>query len=66
MGKHQLTKVDMQFLAHWARKLSWKEVAESFQTAWEKVCDSVQYVVPWGLKHRTLGPIFAMGVDELP
>jgi transposase len=66
MGKHQLTKVYMQFLAHWARKLSWKEVAESFQTAWEKVCDSVQYVVPWGLKHRTLGPIFAMGVDELP
>jgi transposase len=40
-GKHQLTKVYMQFLAHWARKLSWKEVAESFHTSWEKVCDSV-------------------------
>jgi transposase len=64
-GKHQLTKVYMQFLAHWARKLSWKEVAESFQTSWEKVCDSVEYVVQWGLTHRTLGPIFAIGVDEL-
>ena len=64
-GKHHLTKAYMQFLAHWARKLSWKEVAESFQTSWEKVCDSVAYVVQWGLAHRTLGPIFAMGVDEL-
>ena len=35
-GKHHLTKVYMQFLAHWARKLSWKEVAESFQTSWER------------------------------
>jgi len=32
-----LPTVYMQFLAHWARKLSWKEVAESFQTSWEKV-----------------------------
>ena len=55
----------MQFLAHWARKLSWTEVAESFQTSWEKVCDSVEYVVHWGLAHRTLGPIFAIGVDEI-
>jgi transposase len=64
-GKHHLTKVYMQFLAHWARKLSWTEVAESFQTSWEKVCDSVEYVVQWGLAHRTLGPIFAIGVDEI-
>jgi transposase len=64
-GKHHLTKVYMQFLAHWARKLSWKEVAESFQTSWEKVCHSVEYVVEWGLQHRTLGPIFAIGVDEI-
>jgi transposase len=64
-GKHHLTKVYMQFLAHWARKLSWKEVAESFQTSWEKVCDSVEYVVQWGLARRTLGPIFAIGVDEI-
>ena len=55
-GKHQLTKVYMQFLAHWARQLSWKETAEAFHTSWEKVCHAVEYVVSWGLEHRTLGP----------
>jgi transposase len=64
-GKHQLTKVYMQFLAHWARKLSWQETAASFRTSWEKVCHSVEYVVSWGLEHRTLAPIRAIGVDEL-
>jgi len=64
-GKHQLTKVYMQFLAHWARKLSWKETAASFRTSWEKVCHSVEYVVSWGLEHRTLAPIRAIGVDEI-
>ena len=64
-GKHQLTKAYMQFLAHWARKLSWKEVAESFQTSWEKVSDSVEYVVEWGLQNRVLEPIRAIGVDEI-
>ncbi len=43
-GKHQLTKVYMQYVAHWARKLSWKETAESFRAIWEKVCHSVEYV----------------------
>ena len=64
-GKRTLTTVYMQFLAHWARKLSWKEVAISFQTSWEKVCQSVEYVVEWGLKHRQIGPVFAIGVDEI-
>ena len=64
-GKHQLTGAYRQFLAHWARKLSWKEVAESFQTSWEKVCDSVEYVVEWGLQNRVLEPIRAIGVDEI-
>ena len=61
-GKHRLTRAYMQFLAHWARKLSWKEVAESFQTSWEKVCHSVEYVVQWGLRHRVLEPVRAIGV----
>lgn len=64
-GKRTLTKTYMQFLAHWARKLSWKETAASFQTSWEKVCHSVEYVVEWGLKHRQIGPVFAIGVDEI-
>lgn len=64
-GKHQLTKVYMQFLANWAKKLSWKDVAVSFRTSWEKVFHSVEYVVHWGLENRDLSGITAIGVDEI-
>ena len=64
-GKHQLTNAYMLYLAHWARKLSWKETAQSFHTSWEKVQQAVAYVVQWGLEHRQLGPIRAIGVDEI-
>jgi transposase len=64
-GKHQLTRAYMLFLARWARRLSWTETAEAFHTSWEKVCDAVEYVVTWGLQHRELAPIRAIGVDEI-
>ena len=64
-GKHQSTKAHMLFLARWARKLSWKETAEAFRTSWDRVCDAVEYVVGWGLEHRTLESIRAIGVDEI-
>jgi len=64
-GKHTLTRAYMLYLAHWARKLSWKETAESFHTSWEKVCQAVEYVVQWGLEHRELGRLRAIGVDEI-
>src|SRR5207247_532071 len=28
-------------------------------------CHAVEYVVSWGLEHRTLGPLQALGVDEI-
>jgi transposase len=65
IGKHQLTDVYMLFLAHWARKLSWQETAIAFRTSWDKVCHAVEYVVAWGLEHRHLGSIQAIGVDEI-
>ena len=55
----------MLFLAHWARKLSWQETAASFRSSWDKVRQAVEYVVEWGLAHRSLGPIVAIGVDEI-
>jgi transposase len=55
----------MLFLARWARRLSWKETAEAFRTSWEKVFDAVEHVVTWGLEHRILGQIDAIGVDEI-
>jgi transposase len=64
-GKHTLTRAYMLFLARWARKLSWKETAEAFRTSWEKVFDAVEYVVTFGLEHRVLGQIDAIGVDEI-
>jgi transposase len=65
VGKHSLTKAYMLYLAHWARKLSWKDTALSFGTTWDQVCHAVEYVVRWGLEHRQLGPIRAIGVDEI-
>ena len=64
-GKHQLTKAYMLFLAHWARMLSWQETANAFRTSWDKVCQAVEYVVTWGLEHRDIGTIHAIGVDEI-
>jgi transposase len=55
----------MLFLARWARRLSWKETAQAFRTSWDKVFDAVEHVVTWGLEHRTLGQIDAIGVDEI-
>lgn len=65
VGKHSLTKAYMLYLAHWARKLSWKETALSFGTTWDQVCHAVEYVVQWGLAHRDLGTLRAIGVDEI-
>ena len=64
-GKRTLTKAYMLFLARWARRLSWKETAEAFRTSWDKVFDAVEHVVTFGLEHRVLGQIDAIGVDEI-
>src|SRR6202790_1647219 len=65
VGKRTLTRAYMLFLARWARRLSWKEVAETFRTSWDKVFDAVEHVVTYGLEHRKLGQIDAIGVDEI-
>lgn len=64
-GKHQSTQAHMLFLARWARKLSWKETAQAFHTSWDRVRDGVEFVVRWGLEHRTLESVRAIGVDEI-
>ncbi len=63
-GKHHSTKAFQLFLAKWARRLSWKETAEVFQTSWDNVFRSVKSIVSYGLKHRILDNISAIGVDE--
>ncbi|MGD0099272.1 MAG: ISL3 family transposase [Acidobacteriota bacterium] len=64
-GKNTLTKTYMQFLATWAKRLSWKEVAVTFHTTWEKVFRSVEWAVQWGLAHRDLSNVQSIGVDEV-
>ena len=44
-GKRPVTCAMMVFLARWARRLSWLEVARSFQTSWEAVYRSVEWYV---------------------
>lgn len=64
-GKSQMTHVYQLFLARWARRLSWKETASVFRTSWDNVYISVRAVVDYGLKHRSLAGISAIGVDEI-
>ena len=64
-GKSPVTKPFALFLARWAKRLSWKETAESFCTTWDTVFRSVKQIVEYGLKHRQLDGITAIGVDEI-
>lgn len=64
-GKSRLTTAYQWFLAGWARRLSWQEVAAVFHTSWEHVRDSVRQAVQWGLVHRDLSGVEAIGVDEI-
>lgn len=64
-GKQELTTAYQFFLAKWAKRLSWQEVAEVFNTSWEKVYQSVSRVVNEGLKQRDLRGIESIGVDEI-
>src|SRR5215469_6449890 len=54
-----------QFLANWARRLSWSETARSFGTSIGKVFRSVKWIVDWGLKRRDLSGVTELGVDEI-
>jgi transposase len=64
-GKNHLTTTYRWFLAGWARRLSWKEVSRAFRTSWQNVFRSVNHAVSWGLAHRSLEGIAAIGVDEI-
>lgn len=64
-GKSPITNTYGHFLAHWAKKLSWQEVAESFKTSWHSVYNAVKQMVEYGLAHRDLSQIEAIGVDEI-
>jgi len=64
-GKNQNTKIFELFLAHWAKKLSWMEVAREFKVSWQAVYRAIEYVVDYGLANRSLEDIKAIGIDEI-
>jgi transposase len=64
-GKNHCCNVYRLFLARWARRLSWTEVSRIFGTNWGVVYRSVQWVVEYGLAHRTLDGVLAVGIDEI-
>ena len=64
-GKSPMTTTFQWFLARWAKRLSWREVALTFRTSWESVWRSVEMAVAWGWARRDLGGIQAIGVDEI-
>jgi transposase len=64
-GKNQLTTTYRWYLATWAKRLSWSEVGTIFRTSWDSVCRAVEHAVEWGLAHRDLSGVTAVGVDEV-
>ncbi len=64
-GKNQLTSTYRWYLATWAKRLSWSEVGAIFRTSWDSVCRAVEFAVEWGLAHRDLSQVTALGVDEI-
>jgi transposase len=64
-GKNHLTTTYRWFLATWAKRLSWSEVASIFRTSWDSVFRAVDHAVEWGLAHRDLSKLTALGIDEI-
>jgi transposase len=64
-GKSSMTTQYKWYLAGWAKRMSWKEVAEAFRVSWDRVYEAVKHAVSWGLEHRDLEGIEAIGIDEV-
>jgi len=64
-GKERMTISYQVFLARWAKRLSWKETAMVFETSWDSVFRAVEFVVSYGLAHRSLDGVTEIGVDEI-
>jgi len=64
-GKSPLTTRFQWFLAKWAKRMCWQDVATAFHVSWDRVYTAVKQAVSWGLQHRDLDRIEALGVDEV-
>jgi len=64
-SKSHMTLAYEGFLARWAKCLSWKQVADAFWVKWDTVYRAVESSVSYGLQHRELGSVTAVGIDEV-
>lgn len=64
-GKCRQTTTYRWFLAAWAKRISWRETAEIFHASWATVHRAVQFAVHWGVFHRRVCDVVAIGVDEI-
>lgn len=65
-GKERATTTYLWFLARWAKRLSWQEVADVLRTSWNTVYRAVTLAVLWGIANRSLEGITSIGIDEIP
>jgi transposase len=64
-GKEHVTTMYQWFLARWAKRLPWQEVADVFRTSWNTVYRAVTLAALWGMANRSLEGITAIGIDEI-
>jgi transposase len=64
-GKETMTVTYGWFLASWAKRLDWAGVGQVFGVGWHRVFRAVAHAVEWGLAHRNLDDIEAIGIDEI-
>lgn len=64
-GKSPITKAYAWFLARWAKRLPWNQVARIYECGWHQVYDAVRQAVDWGLEHRDISGVRALGIDEI-
>lgn len=64
-GKRRITDAYAWFLATWAKRLSWSEVAQVFHISWDSVFRSVEMAAAWGREHLNLEGVGAIGIDEV-
>ncbi len=64
-GKERMTFSYQVYLSRWAKRLSWKETADIFETSWDTVFRAVKFVVDYGLANRSLEGVTEIGVDEI-
>lgn len=64
-GKSPLSRAFVVVLATWTRLLAWQVVAQLFGLSWGTVRTAVKEAVDHGLRHRQLGRVLYIGIDEI-